>query len=98
MFRQEANLTGLNATSFIFICFMTLLLKYGTKKKKRREESEETSLGRMVDAHKINKTNGSMQIARRGERFVGVVGIVIVVVFFSFAGAAAAVAVVMSDK
>lgn len=73
---------------------MTLLLKYTARKKKR--ESKETSLGRMVDAHKINKTNGSMQIARRGERFVGVVGIVIVV-FFSFAGAAA-VAVVMSDK
>lgn len=70
---------------------MTLLLKYGTKKK----ENEETSLGRMVDAHKINKTNGSMQIARRTyERFTGVVGIVIVV----FAGAAVAVAVVMSDK
>lgn len=44
----------------------------------------------MVDAHKINKTNGSMQMR---ERFVDVVGAVIV----AFAGAAV-VAVVMSDK
>lgn len=48
-----------------------------------------------MDAHKINKTNGSMQMratANRTEWFVDVVGSVIVV----FAGSA--VAVVMSDK
>lgn len=40
LFRQEANLTGLNATSFIFICFMTLLLKYGTKKRKEKKRAK----------------------------------------------------------